>query len=90
MNIVALAGLTAVFRKHLPTAHLRWWKSWNSGDGSNGRWNPQWEIVVLNRARQYHRLVVVRWEPRITGPISTGSVLESYSSEETHTEFVTC
>lgn len=77
--------LKAVFSKLVPPAHLRWWKSWNSGEGSNGRWYPQWEMVVLNRARQYHRLVVVRWEPRITGPISTGSVLESCSREERHT-----
>ena len=57
-------------------SHLRWWKSWNSGDGRKGRWYPQWEMVVLIRATQYHRQVVVRWEPRSTGPSATGSMLE--------------
>lgn len=56
--------------------HLRWWKSWNSGEGRRGRWYPQWEMVVLTRARQYHKVVVVTWEPRSTGPIATGSMLE--------------
>lgn len=39
-------------------------------------------MVVLTRARQYHRVVVVRWDPRITGPATTGSMLEIYSKEE--------
>lgn len=56
--------------------YLRWWKSWNSGEGRRGRWYPQWEMVVLTRARQYHKVVVVTWEPRSTGPIATGSMLE--------------
>lgn len=56
--------------------HLRWWKSWNSGEGRKGRWYPQWEMLVLIRARQYQRVVLDRWEPMITGPTITGSVLE--------------
>lgn len=56
--------------------HLRWWKSWNSGEGRKGRWYPQWEMLVLIRATQYQRVVVAKWEPMITGPITTGSVLE--------------
>lgn len=62
--------------------HLRWWKSWNSGEGRKGRWYPQWEMVVLIRATQYHMQVVETWEPRITGPITTGIRLESCSREE--------
>lgn len=56
--------------------HLRWWKSWNSGEGRKGRWYPQWEMVVLTRATQYHMEVVDTWEPRRTGPLTTGNKLE--------------
>lgn len=62
-------------------ADLRWWKSWNSGEGRKGRWYPQWDMLVLTRARQYHMVVVDRWEPRITGPATTGSMFESYRTE---------
>lgn len=62
--------------------HLRWWKSWNSGEGRKGRWYPQWEMLVLTRARQYQRAVVVTWEPRTTGPITTGSMLEIFGEHK--------
>lgn len=57
-------------------AHLKWWKSWNSGEGRKGRWYPQWEMVVLTRAREYQKVVVARWDPMIAGPTITGMVLE--------------
>lgn len=38
--------------------------------------------MVLIRATQYHMQVVETWEPRITGPMTTGSRLESCSREE--------
>lgn len=44
-------------------------------------------MVVLTRARQYHRVVVAMWEPRITGPAATGSMLEIYSKKEEQTCF---
>lgn len=56
---------------------LRWWKSWNSGEGRKGRWYPQWETVVLTSARQYHMHVLDTCEPSSTGPITTGSRLEN-------------
>lgn len=38
-------------------------------------------MEVLTRARQYHRLVVARWEPSNTGPNTAGSMLDNWTQE---------
>lgn len=61
--------------------YLRWWKSWNSGEGSKGRWYPQCDTVVISRAMVNHRVVVTRCDPRRIGPIMAGSMLDSCGSQ---------
>lgn len=46
-------------------------------------------MVVLIRATQYHMQVVETWDPRITGPMTTGSKLENCSREKDIFGFVT-
>ena len=58
-------------------SYLRWWKSWNSGEGSRGRWYPLWEMLVLRKASEYHRVVVEMWEPKSMEPTTAGIMLEN-------------
>lgn len=55
--------------------HLRWWKSWASGEGISGKWYPQWATVVEMRATPNHIQEVAKWEPISTGPRVGGRML---------------
>ena len=52
---VTLYSATRSFPTKLDT-YLAWWKSWNSGEWMNGRWNPEWSFCTmkLNQTNQSH------------------------------------
>ena len=64
---------------HYIISYLLWWKSCASGEGRNGRWYPQWEIVVLITASIIQSHSDARWLPKKlpsnSGPEIMGSVL---------------
>lgn len=56
--------------------YLRWWKSWASGDGINGKWYPLCVLIVVISARENHIQDVAIWEPMIRGPKIIGPRLD--------------
>ena len=62
-----------LFPKQNPAhSHLAWWKSWNSGEWTKGRWNPEWSFCTwkLNQTNQIHQTGIgghVRMNPAEDG-----------------------
>lgn len=48
--------------------YFKWWKSWASGEGKNGKWKPECAFKVDKVAMTNQSHAVAVCDPKIKGP----------------------
>lgn len=56
-------------------SYFKWWKSWASGDGKNGKWYPEWAFKVDNNAIVNQSQAVAMCALQINTPKNGGKML---------------